>query len=72
MRTLRFASLLASCISSVLLDASCGLFPRLYTPRNETPVAKDTYSPFFASVADGLKNRRTDPGVGQSAGTRSA
>ena len=30
------------------------------------------YSPFFASVADGLKNRRTDPGVGQSAGTRSA
>ena len=34
--------------------------------------SSETYSPFFASVADGLKNRRTDPGVGQSAGTRSA
>ena len=32
----------------------------------------DHYSPFFASEAAGLKNRRTDPGVGQSAGTRSA
>ena len=40
---------------------------------SELTIFRDlTHSPFLASEAAGLKKRRTDPGVGQSAGTRSA